>query len=433
MARPGRIALRSLRRLATWCGVWLAAAACASPVAERPLLRVGTSGDYAPFSERGPAPDAGYRGLDVDVARAFAADTGLALRFVPFRWPELTADLGAGRFDVAMSGVTVRPERSVAGRFTVPVTQTGAVLIVRASEHASRAKGGAFDVAGLRIAVNAGGHLERVTRASFPSAEILAVPDNAAVPTRLATSAVDAVVTDTLEAPHWLGSLSEVVVIGPFTRDFKAYWLPPGNEALAQRLDAWLLAREADGTLARLRAEWLSSVPSPETALPRAALLAACDERLALMPFVAGFKRAAGLPVVDPAREETVLAAGMRAVLRAAAERGVAPPPADAVRAFYRAQIDAAVEIQEATLGALDDPALAEFDLATELRPALIRIGDRMAGLIVETTSRAASEDSSGTDVPGEVDVVLARHALSPERRAAIAAAVAALAYADAR
>jgi cyclohexadienyl dehydratase len=46
---------------------------------------------------------------------------------VPLRWATLDRDFAAGRFDVVMSGVTVRPERSAAGRFSLPVAQSGAV------------------------------------------------------------------------------------------------------------------------------------------------------------------------------------------------------------------------------------------------------------------------------------------------------------------
>jgi cyclohexadienyl dehydratase len=99
-----------------------------APVAEavpaRASLRVGTSGDYAPFST--------WAGDRVgDFAGAFAADERLALSWTRFRCPDLVGDLRAGRFDMAADGITVRPERSVAGRFTVPVARGGAVLLVR--------------------------------------------------------------------------------------------------------------------------------------------------------------------------------------------------------------------------------------------------------------------------------------------------------------
>jgi len=67
------------------------------------LFRVGTSGDYAPFSsELDQAPDA-FEGFDIAIARAYAKDRGLEAEFIRFRWRDLTAALQADRFDVAMS------------------------------------------------------------------------------------------------------------------------------------------------------------------------------------------------------------------------------------------------------------------------------------------------------------------------------------------
>ena len=40
------------------------------------------------------------------------------------------SDLQAGKFDVAMSGITIRSDRSIGGQFTVPTTKSGAVVLV---------------------------------------------------------------------------------------------------------------------------------------------------------------------------------------------------------------------------------------------------------------------------------------------------------------
>jgi cyclohexadienyl dehydratase len=424
---------------------WLPAAAVdAEPELQpegeaRPTLRVGTSGDYPPFSERvGKGTDAGYRGFDVAVAERFAREAGFDLRWVPFRWPEISRDLAAGRFDVAMSGVTVRPERSVLGTFTVPVVETGAVLLVRegawtrlASDRDAPASIGdsisRLDDASLRLAVNAGGHLERVTRAHFSHARILAIPDNAGVRRALASGEVDAVVTDTLEAPRWREGLSEVRVVGPFTRDRKAYWVGASNTALASRLDVWLLQEEQSGALAELRREWLAGAATVATATPLEALLAACDERLSLMPFVAGFKQVHGIEIVDPAREERVLAAAVSAVRDAAGGEG-AGPSAESVRRFYRAQIDAAVAIQRAAIAEPGSEESRSFDLASELRPALIRIGDRMAGLLVAYARSGPVDD---VVLAERVAIALSRHRLPAPRIEAIGEALGAIAGAS--
>ncbi|HKJ25332.1 MAG TPA: transporter substrate-binding domain-containing protein, partial [Myxococcota bacterium] len=317
-------------------------------------------------------------GFDVAVARAFADDAGLALRFERFAWPALARDVAAARFTVAMSGVTVRPERSVVGRFSVPVARSGAVVLARPAAAAGGLDG--LDRPEVRIAVNAGGHLERAARRRFARASLQPLSENDAVRRALASGAVDAIVTDTLEAPHWERTLPGTVRLGPFTRDRKAYlWSLPASEA--ERLDAWLLAREADGTLARLRERWLGA-PGPATATPFGALVAALGERLSLMPLVAEAKRGAGRAVRDRAREARVLEAARADVARHARAAGAAAPPPERVEAFYRAQIEAAVAIQERSLAGPPAPG-PRFDLGGELRPALLRIGDRIAWALV--------------------------------------------------
>jgi cyclohexadienyl dehydratase len=336
-------------------------------------LRVGTSGDYAPFSSgRG----AGASGFDLDLARAFAAERGDRLELVSFRWPELVADLRAGRFDVAMSGITVRPERSAVGRFSIGVAESGAVALVR--DPALHGSLDALDEPAVRIGVNEGGHLERAARARFPRATLVAIPSNAAVERAFAQGVVDAVVSDTLEAPHWLEGAPGAEALEPFTRDRKAYLVRAERPELASELDLWLLARESDGTLERLRAEHLGQ-PGPRTALPLAALVAAIDERLALMPLVALAKQRDALPLEVPAREREVLERGIAATRDAARDAGRAPPADEAAAALFRALVLAAKDVQRAPRAPAPDDA--SLDLDADLRPALLRIGERIAWL----------------------------------------------------
>ena len=360
----------------------------------RATLTVATSGDYAPFSVT--QPDGRLEGFDLTLARAYARDRGLELRLVRLSWPDLLEDLAAGRFDVAMSGITVRPERSLAGVFTVPVMETGAVVLVRAG--AAVATTTDLDAAGVRIVVNAGGHLERVARARFPRAEVRAVAPNDAVPDLVAAGQADAAVTDTAEAPHWMRRVPELRRLPPLTHDLKAFLAPADRAARAADLDAWLLAREADGTLARLRHETLGGEPSPPTAAVLPALLAAMDERLDLMPLVAEAKRATGIGLRDPAQEERVVEAGWRATRQAARRLGRTSPAELEVRALFQAQIAAAREVQRAVLAAPPlQPGEPAADLAA-LREALARIGDRIARLLVQ--------------LPSELDAVSVREAV---------------------
>lgn len=349
-------------------------------------LRVAVTGDYPPLCERTASGD--YAGLDPEIARAFAQDRGYAIAWVPTTWPELGAALEAGRFDVAMTGVTVRADRSVAGRFTVPVAESGAVALVRDAGLASEV---ALAQPGLAIAVNAGGHLERVARARFPNAAIAALPSNAAVRDAFAGGTVPAVVTDTLEAPAWRALAPGSEQVGPLTRDVKAYWLPADRAALAAELDAWLLDREADGTLARLRMHWLGAEHARRrSTLPALALVAALAERLALMPAVAEAKRAAGLPVYAPEREAALLASAVASAQQAGRDARLAAPERAALEAFFGAMFEVSRAVQTAVLAGSAPASAPPYDVETQLRPAIGRITDRVAVLLPRLPIRLA-------------------------------------------
>lgn len=393
-------------------GLLFAAGEAAWAEPER-VLRVGTSGDYAPFSlDAGDGPE----GFDIEVARRFASDQEWRLELVGFRWPELLEDLAAKRFDVAMSGVTVRPERSVAGRFSVPVAVSSATALVQGDSPYLDASGLALP--GVRIAVNAGGHLENVARTRFPRATILAIPDNRAVLAALLEYKVDAVVTDDLEQEHWRAQAPGLRAVGPLSRNRKAYlWGAESTERM-HTLDAWLLERERDGTLGELRTEYLGPT-RPQVATPLGALLAAIDERLDLMPVVAAAKRRAGLPFHAPEREQQVLDAARASAKEASEAAGLAPLPERSVRALFLAQIEAAKAVQQAVLASPPDPKAAIPDLETQLRPALLRIGERIAWLAVRLPGPL-----DGGEVERQVSEALDAPGLDPEHRAAIADAI---------
>lgn len=378
---------------------------------------MGTSGDYAPFSLAGPE---GTEGFAPTVAAAFAAELGRQILWVPFRWSGLLEDLAAGEFLAAASGITVRPERSVAARTSLPLVETGAVALVHEAAAWRRLED--LDAASVRIAVNQGGHLERVARARFRRATIQALTPNSAVRKALLEGRADAAITDTVEAPHWSRGV-RLRTLGPFTRDRKAWLVRPDRPDLAAALDRFLMAREADGSLARWRAE--HGLPAGATAAPLPALLAAVDERLSLMKLVAETKRSRGLPIEVPEREARVLDATVMAVAVAARAAGVAPPRAEVVRAFARAQIEAAKALQRTVPVAPGLLAGAIWDLDRDLRPALLRIGEKIARLIVMLpaeldcgTTRTAAADAIRTPRVDPADVAAIASSLATLRGA---------------
>lgn len=386
-----------------------AAASAASAAAP---LRVGTSGDYPPFSVR--ASDGSSSGLDVDVATAYARDRGRTLELVPFAWPDLERGLAAGEFDVAMSGVTVRGDRLTTGTLSASVVRGAAVVVVPDAD----TRPFPADGDGRKVVVNRGGHLERVARARLPRATIVTVDDNRSLPAVLASGDVDGVVTDTLEhasfASHGAPASRVALVL---SEDRKAYWVAPGNDALAADLDAWLAAREADGTLDRLRSRHLGAAAAtarPELPPATAHVVDLIARRLMLMPQVAREKEIAGLPVEVPSREQQVYARARDEAARAS----LAPEP---YVALVRAQIEAAKQVQRAVLAqsASGEARSAGANVPTNA------VGGSAGAAAGNAAARGTDASADATEARQRIDTQLrpAIDALDRRLRAALAAA----------
>jgi chorismate mutase-like protein len=370
------------------------AGAAPGPVPAPSVWRVGTSGDYPPFSL---ATGAGGRaGFDVELAGRIAADLGLAVEWVPFRWPELESRLAAGEMDVAMGGVTWRPWRAATGWMTRAVAVGGPCVL--------------GDPTPMRVVVNRGGVLERFARRRFPAAEIAALDDNRALGAALAAGRADAIVSDSFERPH-LGLPAGVTAHCEPPAERKVLWLAPASaDALGPRLDAWLGEHEEE--LRAMRTRWLGG-PAPRSDVDH--LLDLLARRLAYMPSVAAWKRARGVPIDDPAREAALLAAAREQA------RGAGLEPESAARLFAL-QIELGKQLQAAAgTVAPEGPAL---DLPGQIRPELERLGSR----IVTAAARVAPLDPAALEA---ADWAPLRAQLDPAGCARLRAALRALARDD--
>lgn len=351
----------------TWVTLAVLLVLSSSPraYAEPPcILRVATTGDYAPFSLTTATGD--REGLDIDIVRRLGTDLGCTVQLLSFKWPELHAQLETGAVDLVASGITMRPERAVIGRFSRPYAITGALALIRATD-ADRFKAPAdLNQPGVRIAVNAGGHLERVARVLLPQAKIRPQHDNRALPQALRNGSADAVMSDSAEARAWLSD--DLRVVGPFTHDYKALLLPAGAGDLAARINTWLQAREDDGWLGAQRTRYLGAAAATDAARAgREAVAALIRLRLELMPAVGAAKRHAGLPIEDKTQERRVLvrvaAQAPAHPVRLANVYGQLIALAKAVQNAHATEKPSAnLEVLRDAIGRIDDLLVREID-----------------------------------------------------------------------
>lgn len=166
-------------------------------IMETKVLRVGTPGDYRPFSFQNNGV---YEGLDIDMVNRLAKECGLTVEMVQTSWPNLQKDLEADKFDVAVGGITRNTKRMVVGEFLPPYAPFGKVALMR-QEHKNRfTTPESLNQPDVRVIKNPGGTNEQFVVTNLPKAQVATHPKNAEIPGMIAEGKGDIMITENAEA-----------------------------------------------------------------------------------------------------------------------------------------------------------------------------------------------------------------------------------------
>ncbi|MBQ0721500.1 MAG: gamma subclass chorismate mutase AroQ [Gammaproteobacteria bacterium] len=205
------------------------------------VLRVGTTGDYKPFSfyDKNTAQ---YSGVDIDLAHHLASSLGVTLQLVPSSWPTLMTDLAADKFDVGMSGISRTLLRQRSAFFSTAYYSGGKTPIGRCDNIARLNSLGDIDQQNIRVIVNPGGTNEKFVRANIQRAQIIIYPDNTTIFDQLIDGQAEVMITDAIEVKLQQSLHPELCATMPgelLSHSEKAF-LMPQDSALKAYVDAWL-------------------------------------------------------------------------------------------------------------------------------------------------------------------------------------------------
>ena len=227
-------------------------------ILQRGVLRVGTTGDYRPFTALDKATG-GYSGFDIDLARSLADALGVKLELEATNWPHLASDFEAGAFDIAMGGVSVTLDRAKKGFFSAPYMREGKTPIARCSDRDKFGSLAEIDQPSVKVIANPGGTNERFDRAHLHAAEIVVYPDNLTIFDQIAKGDADLMITDASETrfqqKQHPGVLCAIHPDKPLDFAEKAYWMP-FDPPLKAFVDQWLHLSIENGAYAAIYAKW---------------------------------------------------------------------------------------------------------------------------------------------------------------------------------
>ncbi|MDA9556272.1 transporter substrate-binding domain-containing protein [Vibrio sp.] len=194
------------------------------------VLRVGTTGDYKPFSH---FHNNEFNGYDIDVAYHFAKTLGVKVEFVQTTWKGLLSDLEQNKYDIAMGGITRKIQRQLNAEQTQGYMTFGKCFLARKGE------GNKFDTlkeantGNVKVGMNIGGTNEAFAEQFLTSAQFTKYENNLDVPEAVAAGKVDIMVTETPEALYYQVKdkrLEAVSCTTPFTKSQFGYLIPKGEQ-----------------------------------------------------------------------------------------------------------------------------------------------------------------------------------------------------------
>ena len=220
----------------------------------RGVLRVGTAGDYQPMSYLDPETGR-YVGFDAELAEDLAAALGVELQYVETSWPTLMEDTLAGKFDLAICGITVTEARQEQALMSIGYLGNGKTVLCRAEDADKYASLEAINKPEVRVMENPGGLNEKFARENLPKATLIIHDVNQEIPGLIASGEADVMITEIMEAGYYVGQdrrLAAPLIYEPFTHGQLGVLMPKGSEDLLDYVNAFLEKEIASGRIDEL-------------------------------------------------------------------------------------------------------------------------------------------------------------------------------------
>lgn len=228
-------------------------------IRERGVLRVGTAGDYQPMSFLDPETNT-YAGFDAELAEDLAASMGVEIEYVPTSWPTLMEDTRAGKFDLAICGITITDARREQALMSEGYLGNGKTVLCRAEDAGRYISLEAINRPEVRVMENPGGLNEKFAREYLPDAILMIHGVNQEIPGLVASGEADVMITEIMEAGCYVGQdnrLAAPLIFEPFTRGQLGVLMPKGSDDLLDYVNAFLAAEKESGRIDELAEKYI--------------------------------------------------------------------------------------------------------------------------------------------------------------------------------
>lgn len=223
-------------------------------IREEGVLKVGTTGDYQPVSYLDPNTGE-YVGFDIELAEDLAYDLDVELEYVETSWPTLMDDTLAGKFDLAISGITITDARKEQALMSDGYLENGKTLLCRAEDAYKYTSLESINRPDVRVMENPGGTNEKFARENLPDVTLIIHDVNQEIPGLVASGEADVMITEVVEAGYYVGQddrLAAPLIFEPFTHGELGVLMPKGSEDLLAYVNEFLDKEKKSGRIDEL-------------------------------------------------------------------------------------------------------------------------------------------------------------------------------------
>jgi len=214
-------------------------------------LLVGSTGDYKPMSYLNKETGK-YEGFDAEMAESLANALGVKLEYVPTMWKTLQADTLAGKFDVAICGITVTDARKAVMAMSDGYLTFGKTILCTKTKEAQFTSLDDVNQPSVRVMYNPGGTNEKFAKEYCAKAQLMMHEHNAEIPGLVGEGMADIMITETMEARRYAKDNPKVaapLVDKPFTENHFGVLMQKDYPCLLEAVNKWMASIKADGTM----------------------------------------------------------------------------------------------------------------------------------------------------------------------------------------
>ena len=256
-----------LKRIAAMCMVMLLSiglvAGCGGTTQKetgktQKVLKVGTEPSFAPFEfQKKGAKE--FTGFDMDLIRAIGQKMNMKVEIANMGFDALIPGLKSGNIDVAVSGMSITPERQKAVDFSDPYYVSGLIVVVNKDNNTVKS---ADDLKDKKIAVQIG-TTGAARAAKIPGAKVTSFNANSEVFMELKNKGVDAVIIDVPVAAYYITQAGKdsAKMVGK-TMEAESYGMAfnKGSKLTAD-INKALADLKKDGTYDKIYKTWFGEAP----------------------------------------------------------------------------------------------------------------------------------------------------------------------------